>query len=290
MFHVQKTKMSLNERKLEDNSIHDDGTVQLNDETFVLATEHEILQTIVNEDDESLMVNPYIITSCGENVRPLSYVLLNVSKSDDNEFRGDVNDLIDFISTEGEGDNNREIQDCEDIEMNDLPKFDNSIESDKEKFNKTTQECTKISLIQVEEGEQMIGLQPEEQDAVLCQSGNIILDNFVEKVIVTQYKCKCCTLKFNTPQEVQTHFLSQHLKFQSNGDTTLDDSNRIEITHSNDSVDPLESLATNQTANKSSISKPKRPISKGKRFGGSNRKYPCDWPQCDYVARHKVCH
>lgn len=294
---------------LEDTSIHD---VDLNGGAFVLANEHDILRTIGNEEESLInIVYPNIISSVDDdNESPMIHVLLNIPKNDDDESEfQNVNELIDIIRTEDDGDA-RDIL-LQSTESINLPSPVIGGDSEKEKLLVAIidEEKVKSSFLNADDIHQSDSFPSTDrgQSSVFCQTDgvpveqSIILDDFVEKVIVTKYKCKFCTFSFDSPEECQEHLLTQHIKFQPQEDTIQAHS---EIPHDNsplsDTISIVEpeltdtcSEPTLQAGKKAKAnSKPIEPVNvtaKRKRKvdkSNSHKRFPCDL--CDYIARHRV--
>ncbi|KAH9399462.1 hypothetical protein TYRP_017874 [Tyrophagus putrescentiae] len=85
---------------LEDSSIHDDCSLGLNEGTFVLPNDSDLLRTIENEEEMALLGQ--INIGC-PTIEENEQLLLYMSKNDDNELQNVS--LMDFINTANEEDN-----------------------------------------------------------------------------------------------------------------------------------------------------------------------------------------
>lgn len=300
---TNKAKMSL-----EDTTIDD---VDLTGGAFVLANEHDILRTIGNEE-ESLtnIVYPNIISSVDEdNESPMIQVLLDIPKNDDESEFQNVNDLMDIIRTEDDaGARDILLQSTESIN---LPSSVIVSDSEKEKLLVAIidEEKVKSSFLHADDIHQSASFPSTDrgQSSVFCQTDgvpveqSIILDDFVEKVIVTKYKCKFCTFSFDSLEECHEHLLTQHIKFQPQEDTIQAHS---EIPHDNSPLSNIVSIVKTELtdtcseptlqpskktkANSKSIEPVNVPAKRKRKVGkiNSQKRFPCDL--CDYIARHRV--
>lgn len=114
-----------------------------------------------------------------------------------------------------------------------------------------------------------------------------ILDNF-DPIIVTQYKCKHCSAMLQTLIDAQNHFITNHSS-----------SNSLSF-KPEDVLKPKETVQRKEdfSSNTNQIIKCSKKRKRVKRLTfKSGRKFPCDWHDCDYVARlkshlvdHRRCH
>ena len=123
-----------------------------------------------------------------------------------------------------------------------------------------------------------------------------------EAVVVTQYSCKFCNRRFDTIDKVKNHYLQRHNKdqalaqrFSSGQQSTTDDNEESE--DSRKRVKPMVTNVSKSKANQMNLkvvsnmpSNVKNDLKRkrGRKPTGVTRKYPCDWPGCNYIARHSV--
>jgi hypothetical protein len=146
--------------------------------------------------------------------------------------------------------------------------------------------------------------------------GNEEADDIIiaEAVVVTQYSCKFCNRRFDTIDKVKNHYLLRHNKDQSivkrfsgAGQRSTADDNNAEEQNNATEDSPQNTAIKKKMRPNHSTSKAKanqynlRVVSnvaadeallkkkRGRKPTGVTRKYPCDWPGCNYVARHSVC-
>ncbi|CAG2106928.1 unnamed protein product, partial [Medioppia subpectinata] len=160
-----------------------------------------------------------------------------------------------------------------------------------------------------------------DEDAANSEADDIII---AEAVVVTHYSCKFCNRRFDSIEKVKNHYLLRHNKDQSivkrfsgaggaggqrtiKTESTADESNGEEEENNDIEDSPQNSpkkrkvkrkganagkgkavhnlrVVSNITAADDALLKKKR----GRKPTGVTRKYPCDWPSCNYVARHSV--
>lgn len=293
---------------LEDSSIHDDLSMGLNEGPFVLPNDSDILQTIDNEEE---MLLGQINIGCPNIEENERRVLLYMSKNVDNELQNVS--LMDFINTGNEEDNTpgdiflpsiSNNTASNEFELCDIPLRvklkDTVVQEAKTDILQETDCNTQKDLLQHETdgasfpNEAIDNECIENEDDINSQAN--IWDTFVEKIIVTRYKCKLCTLNFETLLEVQAHLISTHTKpIQSSKD---DQPNQI----SAHSPTPLDTSCSDDTSLQQqqqqtpvkSKRKPKVKLkaeskvfaSTSKRKKGKNKRvrFACDWPECDYVG------
>lgn len=159
------------------------------------------------------------------------------------------------------------------------------------------------------------------------QSGQTDQDDIIiaEAVVVTQYSCKFCNRRFDTIDKVKNHYLQRHDKLVATPEKSINNNviNALPAKQNNEqptneqtienntvsqSVAPafkkpkLEprttkksgrpSLAQQQAcilkvvSNKNEETNNKR--KRGRKPSGIERRFPCDWPGCNYIARHSV--
>ena len=139
-------------------------------------------------------------------------------------------------------------------------------------------------------------------DVVLCSNGDdvkiglLISDQFnqsnqkvfmfAEEVKITKYRCKVCNLLFDTILLVRKHFIDVH--FEKN-DTLLTQITNSSNVNAKDNCPTLSEPNINDEDTQC-IPKVKRVDTKrtSKRRKNSSKKFACDWPDCNYVAKHSV--
>lgn len=102
---------------------------------------------------------------------------------------------------------------------------------------------------------------------------------FAEEVKITKFRCKLCSLMFDTVQLVQKHFFDSHLEDDCQTSEIVDTCSNENLTKSE------QSKANMPSVNPAKANPGKKKASKRK---NTKKRFPCDWPDCDYVARHSV--
>jgi hypothetical protein len=141
----------------------------------------------------------------------------------------------------------------------------------------------------------------QDGDVESADADDIII---AEAVVVTQYSCKFCNRRFDTIDKVKNHYLLRHNKdqsliqrFGSGHQSATDDNEDAEdlppkkksrpmptnISKSKQNQMNLKVVSNIQTTVSNDLKK-----KRGRKPTGITRKYPCDWPGCNYVARHSV--
>ena len=137
---------------------------------------------------------------------------------------------------------------------------------------------------------------PNNDDQVVdsADADDIII---AEAVAVTQYSCKFCNRRFDSIDKVKNHYLLRHNNTKPSVNTTL-------------KREPKEENESNNNNKRRRVTKKPAPRNykieiigevdeeelltatgqkkRGRKPTGVKRKYPCDWPACNYVARHSV--
>jgi len=198
------------------------------------------------------------------------------------------------------------------ISANDQINELNEIE-DNEQYNEEEEEDEDMKQQLEEQMEEMDETVEEQNDEVLdsTEADDIII---AEAVVVTQYSCKFCNRRFDTIDKVKNHYLLRHNKDQSlidrfsqktgaetndKSDEQISGNEKESQQQSNVVKKKIKPVVTNVSKSKTKeynlrvvsnikaddgILKKKR----GRKPTGVQRKYPCDWPGCNYVARHSV--
>ena len=123
-----------------------------------------------------------------------------------------------------------------------------------------------------------------------------------EAVVVTQYSCKFCNRRFDTIDKVKNHYLLRHNKDQSlaqrfsSGQQSNTDDNEDSEELSKKKIRPIVTNISKSKVNQMNLKvvsntpavKNDLKRKRGRKPTGVTRKYPCDWPGCNYVARHSV--
>jgi hypothetical protein len=159
----------------------------------------------------------------------------------------------------------------------------------------------------------------EEMDENLDQQNDELIDSteaddiiIAEAVVVTQYSCKFCNRRFDTIDKVKNHYLLRHNSDKSLIERFSKNSTETDKNEEQNNVNNKESQQQNSLLKKktkpvvTNVTKSKanqynlRVVSniktedgvlkkkRGRKPTGVQRKYPCDWPGCNYIARHSV--
>ena len=128
------------------------------------------------------------------------------------------------------------------------------------------------------------------EQPVEAEGDDIII---AEAVVVTQYSCKFCNRRFETIDKVKNHYLQKHNKDQnlaqrfsgqqSATDEESEESQKKKLKPNASKPKPTQYLKVVSTLEES-----KNDLKKKRRPAPVVRKYPCDWPGCNYIARHSV--
>lgn len=123
---------------------------------------------------------------------------------------------------------------------------------------------------------------------------------------VTQYSCKFCNRRFDSIDKVKNHYLQRHndTVVQSQAKPSAPTTRSVKRENESPQTTPAKRQTTATTPVRnykieivgdideedilSSASGANK--KRGRRSAGVKRKYPCDWPACNYVARHSVNH
>lgn len=114
-----------------------------------------------------------------------------------------------------------------------------------------------------------------------------------EAVVVTQYSCKFCNRRFETIDKVKNHYLQKHNKDQNlaqrfAGQLSATDEESEESQKKKLKPNPSKPKPTQYLKVISAVDESKSDLKKKRRPAPVVRKYPCDWPGCNYIARHSV--
>lgn len=107
-----------------------------------------------------------------------------------------------------------------------------------------------------------------------------ISKDFYEIIIIKKYKCKSCEQMFDSFEEIHNH----HIIVHKNGNQTeipkllFIDSSNIHTSYREKSNKNIDNRSLKNKTKKRS-QQPRKSL---------KRKYPCDWPDCDYVASNSV--
>lgn len=292
---------------LEDSSIHDDCSLGLNEGTFVLPNDSDLLRTIENEEEMALLGQ--INIGC-PTIEENEQLLLYMSKNDDNELQNVS--LMDFINTANEEDNTAGdlfLQSCanataSEFNLCNIPlKLADSVVTDAKtdgihQVTDCNQNVSDISSFHHEAIDSGC-IENENEEDVNGQSN--IWNTFIEEVIITRYKCKLCTFLAENLLEVQSHLFTTHIKPPPSApQSSKDDLNSISA-HSLSSHSPSHEAAHSEDFSEQqqqpAVQTKRRPkvklkaevtefSSTSKRRKGKNKRsrYACDWPDCDYIG------
>lgn len=118
----------------------------------------------------------------------------------------------------------------------------------------------------------------------------------VKEIIIKRYQCRICQKIFDDEYVVKSHFLTAHQNCFKNKDRN--ENNAIE-SHVNNEIAQSNLLENSSLpANEKIVrnKKPRKAIRNVVKFTSKNknqktkrkRKYPCDWPDCNYIAINSV--
>lgn len=103
-------------------------------------------------------------------------------------------------------------------------------------------------------------------------------DDFYEIIIIKKYKCKSCELMFDSFEQIHDHYTNVH----NNKDQTellFIDATNNDVSFPNKCKKNINDISPKNKRTKKRLQQTRK---------SSKRKYPCDWPDCDYVAINSV--